>query len=132
MQQIQVVDAVDQTIRDDRQVVNNFPAVEEIKVAEGAPQTQIAGEHSSAAQQVVVPALNVDDEQLGSELSGASEDVPDEVTDVTRSANYLIFYARNYKSDVLKSRKSAKKYLFRENEPQKLLIKPNAEGHAAH
>ena len=45
-----------------------------------------------------------DDAELGSELSGASEEVPDEVDDETRSANYLTFYARNYKSEVLKQR----------------------------
>ena len=46
----------------------------------------------------------MEDDQLGSELSGASEEVPNEVTDVTRSANFLTSYARDYKSDVLKSR----------------------------
>ena len=53
-----------------------------------------------------------DDDQLGSELSGASEDVPDEVTDVVNSANNLTSYARNYKSDVLKHKKSKVKYVF--------------------
>ena len=57
-------------------------------------------------------AENNDDEQLGSELSGASEDVPDEVNDPTKSANHLTFYARNYKSDVLKSKKPKVKYVF--------------------
>ena len=43
----------------------------------------------------------ISDEDLGSELSGISVEVPDEVDDVARSANYLPFYDRNYKSGVL-------------------------------
>ena len=37
------------------------------------------------------------EEDLGSELSGASAEVPDEIVEIHRSANYLTFYARDYK-----------------------------------
>ena len=71
-----------------------------------------------------------DDAELGSEISGASEEVPNEVDDETRSANYLTFYARNYKSEVLKQRQSKRKYKFQENEEQRLL-NPNEDRNAA-
>ena len=41
------------------------------------------------------------DEDLGSELSGMSVEIPEEVEDITRSANYLSNYDRDYKSGVL-------------------------------
>ena len=71
-----------------------------------------------------------DDAELGSEISGASEEVPNEVDDETRSANYLTFYARNYKSEVLQQRQSKRKYKFQENEEQRLL-NPNEDRNAA-
>ena len=43
----------------------------------------------------------VNDEDLGSELSGMSVEIPNEVDDVIRSANYLTNYDRDYKSGVL-------------------------------
>ena len=72
-----------------------------------------------------------DDAELGSELSGASEEVPDEVDDETRSANYLTFYARNYKSEVLKQRQSKMKYKFPEQEEEQRLLNPNEDRNAA-
>ena len=71
-----------------------------------------------------------DDAELGSEISGASEEVPNEVDDETRSANYLTSYARNYKSEVLQQRQSKRKYKFQENEEQRLL-NPNEDRNAA-
>ena len=44
---------------------------------------------------------DVNDEELGSELSGMSVEIPEEVEDITRSANYLSNYDRDYKSGVL-------------------------------
>ena len=44
---------------------------------------------------------DVNDEDLGSELSGMSVEIPEEVEDITRSANYLSNYDRDYKSGVL-------------------------------
>ena len=40
---------------------------------------------------------------LGSELSGTSLEVPEELTDWTRSANYLKSYHRNYKTGILEA-----------------------------
>jgi len=46
----------------------------------------------------------VADEELGSELSGISAEIPDEIDNEERSANYLVHYARHYKSDLLEVR----------------------------
>ena len=69
------------------------------------------------------------DEDLGSELSGMSVEIPEEVEDVTRSANYLSNYDRNYKFGVLQNIKrkgksgpdasQIKKYVFPSNEESK-------------
>ena len=74
-----------------------------------------------------------DDEDLGSELSGISVEIPDEVEDITRSANYLTNYDRFYKSGVLFEKKregrrgidiaQIKGYLFRSNEENKEEVK---------
>ena len=44
------------------------------------------------------------EEDLGSELSGLSVEVPEEVVEMHLSANYLTFYARHYKSGLMATR----------------------------
>ena len=59
----------------------------------------------------IVQSISVEkpvvEEQLGSELSGCSVEVPDEVISFEKSANYLTTYERDYKSRVLVSRNRA-------------------------
>ena len=70
---------------------------EEEKLIEEQPRIDINDvlPSSSALEQ------EVEVEQLGSELSGCSVEIPDEVIDIEKSANYLTAYDRDYKSKVL-------------------------------
>ena len=55
----------------------------------------------SQEEEIKVDDDSQSDEDLGSELSGMSVEIPEEVEDITRSANYLSNYDRDYKSGVL-------------------------------
>ena len=137
---------VNETVRNDLQLeANQQQIIEEQKNGDAAGIVNHPANiddnssvHNSREEEKKEHADADDDQegQLGSELSGISEDVPDEVTDITRSANYLTSYARDYKSDVLKSKKSKVKFVFKDNggdeqQPKEKLIKPIEDRQAA-
>ena len=71
---------------------------------EGADPRDVEQQNSSQFSQEEEMKVDDDsqsDEDLGSELSGMSVEIPEEVEDITRSANYLSNYDRDYKSGVL-------------------------------